>query len=347
MLKKVIACLLFSCCFLLFAQQEYLGCIRNGEYAYFLDYRHETPYAHGYLVAHPDENTSYIFCNTVEINSGKRWSFYFVTALDDKGIYIKDLGGLKNVEEDKRDMVMQTAVDFLNYAAMRKNSSDSITENCILEDPWSDDFSQWYYFSTAVPFLGFTRITDKKDAENSLIEAYCFGCLTSLEKEAIDAFYDKEIILSKEAEHDFDYVLPKAKKMTVNLNGYKIPLDENWKGNLFEENESYWLSLKSVRDAQIMVERCPENISIATNEDKLAFVRVVISAQQGIVPLSIKAQFDKKDLLVEYYIYDENRYLTYTRLRLKDDCLINFSCFKDIYEKNSKYFENILKNIRK
>lgn len=347
MLKKILICLFFTCCFSIFAQQEFLGCIRNGEYAYFLDYRYETPYAHGYLVAHPDENTSYIFCNTVDINTEKRWSFYFVTALDENGMYINNLGGLKNVEEDKKDMVMQVAVDFLNYATMRKNSSDLITENCILEDPWSDNFSQWYYFSTAVPFLGFTRITNKKDAENSLIKAYCFGCLNSLEKEAISAFYDKEIILSKETEHDFDYVLPKAKKKTVNLNGYKIPLDENWKNNLFEENESYWLSVKTTRDAQIMIERCPDDISLLTNEDKLAFVRIVISAQPEIIPVSIKAQFDKKDLVVEYYIYDEDRYLTYTKLRIKDDCLINFSSFKDVYEKNSKYFETILKNIKK
>ena len=348
MLKRLIVFLFCSLCFSVFAQQEYLSCIRSGEYAYFLDYRYETTYARGYLVTHYDKDTSYIFSSTLDMDSGKRWNFYFITKLDDEGrINIDSITGLGNIEEDKKAFVFQTVIDFLNYAEMRKSSSGSITENCVLEDPWSDDFSLWYHFSTAVPFFGFTKITSEKNAEKSLIETYCFGLLLSLEDEDLNSFFKREIVPYKETSAGSGALPKKAKKMTVNLNDYKVSLDENWQKNSFEGNDCYWLSGQTDRDAQIMVELFSEKIPSASKEDKLAFIRLVNSAQKDIIPTSIKARFEKNDLVVEYYNYQENGRLTYSRMRIKDDCIINFSSFKDIYEKNTEYFEKILKSVKK
>ena len=348
MLKRLMIFIFCSLCFSAFAQQKYLSCIQNGEYAYFLDYRYKTTYARGYLVAHYNEDTSYIFSNTIDMDSGEKYSYYFITKLDDDGtIYIDSFGGLENLQEDKKSAVFQTAVDFLNYAEMRKKSSSSITENCILEDVWSDDFSLWYHFSTAVPFFGFTKITSEKDSAGSVVETYCFGRLSSVNEEDLNKFFNKEIVPVKESVRGASSLPSKAKKMTVNLNGYKVVLDENWQKNSFEGNDTYWLAGQSFRDAQIMVERFPENIPSRTKEDKLAFNRLVVSAQSDIIPTSIKAWFDKNDLVVEYYNYQENGWLTYSKMRIKDDCIINFSAFKDTYDANKEYFEKILKSVKK
>lgn len=349
-MKKVLLVLLFliGFSFSAIAQQKYLSCIKNGEYAYFLDSRYDKPYARGYFVLHYDENTTLFFSNVVDIEAGTRKRIVFSTTLDEKGgINIKSINMPEGVSKDEEPLLLQNAIDLLNYASMRFVSTDEIDVDSTLEDPWNESFSLWYHFSSAYPFLSFDKISYDKEHSNNGISVYCYGRYTNPDKELLEEFYEYEIKPFEEVERNSGSVPPKAKKMNVTSNGYKIALDENWTKNEFEGNDSYWLNIQSFRESQIMIEN-PENIiSLKSKEEKLAFVKMIIPAIKNLIPTSINVKFEKNDLIIEYLSYDEQNWVTYSRMRITDDAIINFSSFKDVYETNTKYFETILKSIKK
>ena len=336
-MKKVFSSLLFFLClsvFSLFAQQKYLGCINNGDYAYFIYNRYNTPYIKGYLVFHVEDDTSIIYSTTIDTITDQKGYVAFGTGLDENGkICITQLYGVSGETQEDQSFYIQNAVDFLNFAGMRMANLDNITEDCTLEDPW-DDYTLWYHFSSVLPFLGFDTICFNNQ-ENPLFTAYRYGHYKDYSAEIFDQFLNNDIQLVEPVDRNSGSVPPKTKAKKVNSNGYKITLDENWEEKTYENNISYWLNIQSYSEAQIMIEMSEGIVPTKTKEEKIAFARLMVQLIPGIIPTSVKAHFQKNDLILEYDVIDDQQWLTYTRIRITDKSIINFSSFKDVYEAKS------------
>ena len=349
-MKKNLMCFLvflFVSVFALSAQQKYLDCINNGDYIYFMDYRYNSPYIKGYLVYHFDDTSSFIISTTTDAITDEKGYIIFTTRLDENdSISIQEIYAISAKTEEEEDFYIQNAIDFLNFAAMRLSIKDEIKEDSTFEDKW-DNYSLWYHFSSVIPFFGFDTICYDKEGTKVAMEAYRYGHYKEYSNELLDAFVANDIKYVEPVERNSGSVPSKAKKKTVKDNGYKITLDENWTENTYGKNISYWLEIQSYRESQIMIEPAEGVVSLATKEEKISFARLLLQLISGVIPTSINAYFDKNDLIIEYDIIDEEKWLTYTRIRITDKYLINFSSFKDVYEANKPYFEKILKSIKK
>ena len=67
----------------------------------------------------------------------------------------------------------------------------------------------------------------------------------------------------------------------------------------------------------------------------------------GVLAYTIKATLNGSNLVLTYDSYDEQNFVTYTRVEFCKNEIINFSAYKDIYEKNTNYFKNVISSIKK
>lgn len=321
----------------------------NGEYAYYIDNRFSDTYARGYLIIHTDENNSAIITNVKNLNTNELWNFFvFVTDNENGELDTVGISGLETLPADKKDEIFQSVPDFMNFFSMYKNHQDEITfENSSIEDPWNENLSLYYHFNKGLPFLHFSTIT-RNDETNPLISLHSVGKITNREIADLDTyFYNLNIQPIETVERGADCKIKKAKSMSVKTNGYNIKLDENWQEDELNGNPSYWLKIDSIRDAQITIEKLPENLQNLDEANKEELIDLLLKGLKNIIYDSVNVSKEKGNIVLEYLCYDENMWVSYTKATLCDDVIINFSAFEEMYTKNKKYFDKILKSVSK
>lgn len=316
--------------------------IQPGSYVYYIDLRNEVPYARGYLFCPMNENETLVISNVINLETNASYRSMIVFGEDeDKNL---EMGNAKipEIPEEEKNLVMQFIPDLMNFDAMYRNNEEKIGFETVLEDPW-DNFSLYYKFSNCIPMFKFTAISFGDESMNNVkYYAFKFGQLTSLNDEVLKQFFDCPVKVFKETKRDVLAIVPKKPAKGVNISGLDFQLDENWEKSEFEGNDSWWLKVTSIRDAQIMVENIPPQIDTSTIEKKLDFVKLIIPVLQNLMPETVKIWPVDNDLFLTYYSYDENNFMTFTRIQITDTKIINFSAFKDIYEFNEAYFNRIL-----
>lgn len=321
----------------------------NGEYAYYIDNRFPETYARGFLVIHTDESNSAIITNVKNLNTNELWNFFvFVTDNENGELDTVGISGLETLPADKKDEIFQSVPDFMNFFSMYKNHQNEITfENSSIEDPWNENLSLYYHFNKELPFFHFSKIT-KNDDPTPVISLHSVGTITNKEIADLETyFYNLDIKPIETVERGADCKIKKAKSMSVKTNGYNIKLDENWQEEEFNGNSSYWLKIDSIRDAQITIEKLPENLQNLDETNKEELIALLLRGLKNVIYDSVKVSKIKNIISLEYLSYDENMWVSYTKATLCDDVIINFSAFEEMYTKNKKYFDKILKSVSK
>lgn len=321
----------------------------NGEYAYYIDNRFPETYARGFLVIHTDESNSAIITNVKNLNTNEQWNFFIFVTDDENGeLETVGIAGLETVPDDRKNEITQSIPDFMNFFMMHKNHQNEITlETKAIDDPWSDSVTLNYYFNKELPFFHFSKIT-KNDDPTPVISLHSVGIITEKEMADLDTyFYNLDIQPIETVERGADCKIKKAKSMSVKTNGYNIKLDENWQEDELNGNPSYWLKIDSIRDAQITIEKLPENFQNLEIDGKEELIELLLRGLTNVIYDSVTVSKVKDNIVLEYLCYDENMWVSYTKATLCDDVIINFSAFEEMYTKNKKYFDKILKSVSK
>lgn len=322
---------------------------RNGEYAYYIDNRFSETYARGYLIVHTDESNSAIITNVKNLNTNEQWNFFIFVTDDENGeLETVGIAGLETVPDDRKNEITQSIPDFMNFFSMYKIHKEEITiENNAIDDPWSDSVTLHYYFNKELPFLHFSKIT-KNDDSTPLITLHSVGTITNKQIADLDTyFFNLNIQPIQTQERGAECKIKKAKSMSVKTNSYSIKLDQNWQEDELNGNASYWLKIDSIRDAQITIEKLPENFQNLEIDEKEELIELLLRGLTNVIYDSVTVSKVKDNIVLEYLCYDENMWVSYTKATVCDDVIINFSAFEEMYKKNTKYFDKILKSVSK
>lgn len=342
MKKFLIVFMILMSASMLFANP--LEYIESGAYAYYVDNRGGSHYARGYLICHIEDGSSVVFMNTINRDNGESYrSVASITETENKELNLEKLQ-VGDFPEEEKNQVMQTYIDLLNFDSMYRNFKNKIDYDCVLEDSWQD-YSLYYHFSKVFPMFKFSQISfNDSKLENVVYYTLKFGIYQSVNNDFINDFYNYQVSITQPVVSEKKINIPKKTKIKVKMSGYSFNLDQNWTLNEFEDKESWWLQVSSIRDAQLMVEPLPVEMKLDTLERKNTIAERMINSFPNLIPESLKVWQQNKDLFMSYDVYDEenDNEATITILCFKDDALINFSSFKNVYLQNEKYFNTIL-----
>ncbi len=339
MKKIVLLCMVLFSAVMLYARP--LDYIESGSYAYYIDKRYDKPYARGYLVFESDDDSTLLCTNTIDLSTGK--SYPCVTSLitNEEGFIVFTEVSMQNLSGEIKNQVEQGLIDLLNFDTMYKNSQKKIDFASVLEDPW-EGYSLYYHFSKLLPMFKFSMISyDSPDDEKAVYYARLFGIFPA-KTESVSAFCEIPVSEFVPSDKDTSIELPKAAKKKVKMNGYSFNLDENWKLNKLEGNDSWWLTVGSIRDAQITVEPMPDTIKLNTLEAKLDLAEKWVFYIDSILPSTLKFWKKGQDIYIMYDVYDEDNVITTSIVGITSKAFINFSAYKDVYTQNESYFKKIL-----
>lgn len=328
-----------------------LSYVQNGAYCYYHDMRRglKTEYLRGFLVYHVDEGKSLVLMNVIDLETKERYKFSaLVTESDDGSLIILNAGGLEDLPSQNKNEIMQSIPDLLNFDSMYRTNSSKIGFDSILEDRWEEfDYSLYYHFSKILPVFKFDYVCFERPNGALQLVAEKFGVL---DIQQIDAFYYRPAELFEEKERPAKNEIPEAKHKNVELKDCKIVLDENWKETSVNlsgiENTGMWLQVESFRDAQIMIEELPPAIPFKTDKEKEALIPYFLLGAPNVIPYTVKCRKEKKKYILEFCNYDdENNWITYNRMIMEKNKIVNFSSFLEMYTNNIEYFEKILNGI--
>ncbi len=339
MKKIVLICLaLFSAVMLYARPLEY---IESGSYGYYIDKRGDRPFARGYLVFASEDDSTLLCANTIDLTTGK--SYHCVTLLvnADNGDFTFGDMSMQEVPAELKNHVLQVLPDLYNFDSMYRSSVKKIDFDSVLEDSWGT-FSQYYHFSKLLPMFKFSKISlNSPDEDKAYYYARQFGVLP-VTTDSVNVFLSMNVTDFVPGQRDTTVEIPQAAKKKVKMNGISYNLDENWKLNKLEENDSWWLQVDSIRDAQITVEPLPEGVDVKTMEAKLNMAAKWPFYVQNMLPSTIKYWKKGQDIYIMYDVYDEDGTVTTSMVGISSKVFINFSAFKDVYVKNEAYFKKIL-----
>lgn len=342
--------LIFALCLLLntaFIFANPLAYIKDASYAYYIDQRYDLIYAKGYLVCHNSDGTSYVFLNMRCLSAPFTTNAIILFEEDENhNLNSKSIRIDETIPETEKQILFQSITDIFNFDSMYRHNQDRIGTETILEDKW-DTYSLYYKFGKAIPGFKFLSISmNDPECKTTKMYAHSFGTIPSNDTAGIAAFMNKEIEIFTPETRDLLTIVPEKPSKKVNLSGKEFILDESWKKNEVDGNESWWLQVNTIRDAQIMVESFPDSYGVNTIENRINFARLIPLYIQNIIPVTIKMAEEGNDLVVSYETYDEANIVSYNFQRYTENKIINFSAFKDVYEQNEEYFSKLLDGIK-
>lgn len=324
--------------------------IMSGSYAYYHDgrsFENDAAYFRGYLVYHMENNKTAIAINNVDVETKKNYPLVCTFVENDKKEpEIESVAGLDKVPENILNDIKQSIVDILNFEQMYRINEKKIEYDSTLEDKW-DDFSLYYHFSKVFPVFKFDRISLNDPDDNWLYVAISYGVVHG---DNFDEFLNDVPEVFEPEERPAKSEIPQAAEKKVMLNGYQVTVDENWHEAEVDDitacNLGVWLQVESIRDAQIMIEKVPPELKFKTLKDKEELLTLVLLGTKNLVPYSVKLKKQGNDLYLTYYNYDETKWITFNKLRVTKNVIINFSSFLDVYSKNKDYCNKIIDGIK-
>ena len=248
-------------------------------------------------------------------------------------------------------------VDLMNIWSQYETVKDGLNfQEVNKEDAWPElKYTLEHKFVKWIPFLKFysTRKTDSIDPSYKLI-------LIGKMQDPKDPVFMNFLTIPKSKPFPTFKLSAKTKNL-VKMEGASIQLDENW--NFVEPSpeyntyhDTYWIKIKSQRDAQIGVETISFLDKFITKDiehSPYQIASLIISASLMVEPTSVVFQnLPDGSLKVSFVVLSPNElyatqciYKIY-KVNKNDYKIINFSTFKSLYEDNTKYFNEIIDSIK-
>jgi hypothetical protein len=318
-----------------------LDYIRSGEYAFYLDKRYSETFFRGYMRISAADEKNLIMVRSINLNTGKEERFMFGVTDDENG-YPTVIKGIQG--ELSETSTIQAIPDFINFASLYLGTKNDYEIQSNVDDRW-EDFTQVFSFNKVLPFFGFYDMKLKGDEKSQ----YTLEYGGFLQSGKVQDFYGmKPISRVPEIQRQVPDI-PVERTKQVEMNGVKLILDENWKYYNFPQLSGYLLSIGSIRDSQIAVEKVKYQILGLTDKDYYLFFKFLIFQSNSAIEMNtVKVYKNKNGYVLEYYLSDRGirNYQMAAIIKNKDDLLIvNFSSFADILDNNREYFEKIFNSV--
>ncbi|MDF3821609.1 hypothetical protein P3G55_17015 [Leptospira sp. 96542] len=263
----------------------------------------------------------------------------------------------KVIEGDFERDIQYLLVDFNNIASQQfLNQSKISDKKNTTEDPWPEfGYTLEHTFWKFIPFFNLYSMR-RTDLETSFYEVAIMGRMAH--KDDV-SFFKINLPLTNE-NSAAKFKIPKKNEKSIESSGYQIPLDENWKvippdkeKNLY--HETIWLSVSSMRDAQIGIETI--DTSLLGNKFQISspmdFANRIINSNTLLIANTIKIEnISPNEVVLSYVVIDtETKLQTISINKIKkvdatNYHIINFSAFLETYEENKPYFIKIIKNTK-
>ncbi|MDR0321704.1 MAG: hypothetical protein LBI28_09390 [Treponema sp.] len=332
------------------ASRHSLDYLISGEYAFYLDTRGGMNYYRGYMYFNSAEGTDVIFARNVDINTGLEERFIFSVDYDEDG----HPSGVSNVQGQIFTVEGRQAIpDFLNFTTLFLSTCDDYQLQSNVRDEW-DDYTLVFSFNKALPFFGFYDIRMEGDNKSyyTLLHA---GLLNA---NSASSFYEINPASSRTETTERRQIpeIPRKNEKAVEQNGVRLTLDENW---LFNNNPSlpgFWLSLASIRDSQIAIEKTTfreinsvtRGLNLSRENSFKLFKLTILSMRNNIEMNAVNISQTSNGYQAEFY-FNERNFRNYMKLiqvvNGNDFYIINFSSFADIYDNNKDYYQRILNSV--
>jgi hypothetical protein len=318
-----------------------LDYIRGGEYAFYLDKRSSETFFRGYMRVSTVDEKNLIMVRSINLNTGKEERFMFGVTDDENG-YPTVVKGIQG--ELSETSTIQAIPDFINFTSLYLRTKNDYEIQSDVDDEW-EDFTQVFSFNKVLPFFGFYDMKLKGDEKSQ----YTLEYGGFLQSSKVQDFYGmKPINREPEVQRQIT-VIPNKKTTQVEMNGVKMILDENWRFINSSILTGYWLSLDSIRDSQISIEKVNYRTLGLTDKDYYLFFKFLIFQMNNKIEMNtVKVNKNKNGYAIEYYLSDRGtrQYQMAAIIKNKDELLVvNFSSFAYIFDGNKEYFEKIFNSV--
>jgi hypothetical protein len=318
------------------------GYVLPGEYAFYRDKRGGKNFYRGYLCFPSENGANIVFVRNINLDTGKEESFMFTVQDDKEGMptNIISIQGEFN-EPDTR----QALPDFLNFTSLYLRTKNEYDAGASIDDEWQD-YTLVFSFNKVLPFFQFADIAIKGKSGNVYTLEY--GGILNIDEAR--QFFEMKPLARSAAVSRRTPVIPQKPEKTVSQHDVSITLDENWKYDSSTELPGYWLSLASIRDSQISIEKGSLKQLGITWENPFPFLKILVLAAGNSLEINtVKTQKIPNGYQIEFYLRDDQNIRNYQRASVLPSgdsfYVINFSSFADIYDGNKAYYNKILDSI--
>ncbi len=320
--------------------------LKNGEYATYHDTRGDMDFFRAYWGNRVDDGTFVFFIKNINNKNNKMINYIVFLIEDENGK--PTIQKIEGVSKNQPYQYQQSYIDILNFISCYNAYKDSINWEKTIEDPW-DNYTLLYNYKFYLPLFKFDTITMK--GQNS-------PCYKLISAGKIDAknhkdFFELQPINTLKTVVRKNLSIPTKTKKQKPLHEYAVTLDDNWHFNNELGSPGYWLSLFSHRDSQIMLEKGKlEKFKEAGITNLTDFImKTLYFYDERIIIDSLSVVRKNEGINISYVLLDEHNAKNFIirKFWLENEYVytLNFSTFKDIYDKNKKYYQNILKSFKK
>lgn len=317
----------------------------NHEFATYHDTRGIMNMFRAYWVIKLEDN-GLLFCiRNIDLNNLEEKNYIVEIKMDSMGsVQIIDIAGYSN---DDSPYFKQSYIDLLDFIDLMRNQPMMYEEDNILRDEW-EDFTLLFSVNPMLPLFCFETIAFESDTK------VIYRLLTAgrIDPNDMETFFTMRPTTEMELTGGLGDNIPDGIPMTGELYNYSVQLDSNWVSNSSLGFPGYWLQANNPRDSQIMMERSAwSDIVDSRVTDIDSFLRRTLYFQEEVYMLmeSLDISWNGDRLEVYYEVFDSCFQITchvqYYWLEGDYFYIQNFSCFKNIYEANIEYFQDILESI--
>lgn len=330
--------------------EDFFKDVLPGQYIFYQDKRGSNNRITGLLKYYDGS----IICRTYDLNSNSETLVQLDFSSNNNE---NDIKPINTFHGDLMNDYQYVMVDLMNIWSQYEAVKEGLNFNELnKQDEWPElNFTLEHKFVKWIPFLKYysTRKTDTLDPTYKLI---LIGKMQDPKDPVFMNF--KSIPTSKPFP---SFKLAGVQKNLVKMEGTSIQLDENWK---FMEpskefntyHDTYWIKIKSQRDAQIGVETISfldKYITKDIEHNPYQLASLIISASLMVEPTSVNFQaFPDGSLKVSFVVLSPNELFATQciyyihKSGINDYKIINFSTFKSLYDENIKYFNELLSTIQ-
>jgi hypothetical protein len=243
----------------------------------------------------------------------------------------------------------QAIADLINYIQFYNDNKNNIKDDEELDDYWPEyKMTLKYIYNKYLPFF---KLKSSRNEKNKNINYFIDrgGLLGDDLKKFLEFYPLKNIEIKKRQPNK---VIDKKEKKIVEINDFKVTLDDNWSKNDSLGFPSYWLESITKRDSQIGVEKnIWENIKGNMDKDLFSFVRYGLLFRKDYIVLNSLKVIEKENYIsISYILNDENNFQNLIRADyylINDKIyIVNFSTFLTMYEKNIDYYQDIFNSVK-
>lgn len=317
--------------------------VETGEYANYLDSRGAMHFYRGYAVFPITNGHDGVFIRNRDLTTGRQINYYAELAYDQENT--PSLVSVKGMKDSDPPEFRQGLVDFMNFTAIYGKNKGRLDGPLSVEDPW-EDYTLVYSFRPLLPLFRFESITVKGQPK------VCYQLESSgiVKSDELASFFKMEPEeFPPKARGITNLTIPPASPKTVEINGLKTTLDQNWQARDLNGSPSYWLALATPRDSQVTVEKLSLEFLKSKGLTLEELCRLNIIGSKKLLFGSVYKSVQNGCLEVGYALLDDEGQKNYQIFVAKQKgdfyYIVNFSSFADIFDANVDYYKSIVRTL--